>query len=62
MGVPKRRTSQAKQGLRRSHHHANTPTIVRDTRTGQWKLSHGISKADRDRKGRPLGDPTAPRS
>ncbi|MCC6237198.1 MAG: 50S ribosomal protein L32 [Dehalococcoidia bacterium] len=62
MGVPKRRTSQAKQGLRRSHHNAATPSIVRDPRTGQWKLSHGISRSERDRKGRPLGEPGAPRS
>lgn len=59
MGVPKRRTSQAKQGLRRSHHHAALPAIVRDPRTGQWKLSHGVSAAERDRKGRPLGEPGA---
>ena len=62
MGVPKRRTSQAKQGLRRSHHHAHLPSIVRDPRTGQWKLSHGVSASERDRKGRPLGEPAAPRS
>ena len=54
MGVPKRRTSQAKQGLRRSHHHAHLPSIVRDPRTGRWKLSHGVSAAERDRRGRPL--------
>ena len=53
MGVPKRRTSQAKQGLRRSHHHAALPSIVRDPRTGQWKLSHGVSS----RRPRPQGPP-----
>ena len=60
MGVPKRRTSQAKQGLRRSHHHAILPSIVRDPRTGRWKLSHSFSAADRDRKGHPLAEPGSP--
>ena len=59
MGVPKRRTSQAKQGLRRSHHHAHLPSIVRDPRTGRWKLNHGVSLAERDRKGNPLEEPGA---
>ena len=60
MGVPKRRTSQAKQALRRSHHKVALPSIVRDPRTGRWKLNHGVSLAERDRKGRPLEEPTAP--
>jgi ribosomal protein L32 len=60
MGVPKRRTSQTKQGTRRSHHTANAPQVVRDPRTGGWKVNHTASLADRDRKGRPLEAPTAP--
>lgn len=56
MGVPKRRTSQTKQGMRRSHHHVALPSIVRDPRTGRWKLNHGISTSERDRKGRPLDE------
>ena len=54
MGVPKRRTSQTKQKLRRSHHKASLPQVVRDPRTGGWRLNHTASLADRDRKGRPL--------
>ncbi|MEZ4503793.1 MAG: 50S ribosomal protein L32 [Dehalococcoidia bacterium] len=54
MGVPKRRTSQTKQKLRRSHHKATLPQVVRDPRTGGWRVNHTASLADRDRKGRPL--------
>jgi len=54
MGVPKRRTSQTKQRLRRSHHKATLPQVVRDPRTGGWRVNHTASLADRDRKGRPL--------
>ena len=61
MGVPKRRTAPSAQGTRRSHHKAGLPSIVRDPRTGRWKLNHGPSATERDRKGRPLGDPAAPR-
>lgn len=59
MGVPKRRTPPSKQGTRRSHHRATVPHVIRDPKTGQWKLSHGISSAERDRKGRPLEEPGA---
>ena len=54
MGVPKRRTPKAKQRMRRSHHHLKIPQLVRDRRTGGWKVNHRASSADRDRKGRPL--------
>ena len=54
MGVPKRRTPKAKQQHRRSHHHLATPQMIRDPRTGGWKVNHRASRADRDRKGRPL--------
>ena len=54
MGVPKRRTPQAKQLHRRSHHRAKTPQIIRDRQTGGWKVNHRASSADRDSKGRPL--------
>ncbi len=54
MGVPKRRTPPAKQRSRRSHHRATTPQVIRDRKTGGWKVNHRASLADRDRKGRPL--------
>lgn len=59
MGVPKRRTSQTRQGTRRSHHKTSTPQVVRDPKTGGWKVNHTASLADRDRKGRPL-EPLVP--
>ncbi len=54
MGVPKRRTPKAKQLHRRGHHDTKIPQIIRDSRTGGWKVNHRASAADRDRKGRPL--------
>jgi ribosomal protein L32 len=54
MGVPKGKTPKAKQLHRRSHHHLKTPQIIRDPRTGAWKVNHRASTLDRDRKGRPL--------
>ena len=54
MGVPKRRTPKAKQQHRRSHHRLTPPPMIRDPRTGAWKLNHRASAAERDRKGRPL--------
>jgi ribosomal protein L32 len=46
--------------MRRSHHKTSTPQVVRDPKTGGWKVNHTASLADRDRKGRPIEAPTPP--
>jgi ribosomal protein L32 len=53
MALPKRRTPKAKQRTRRSHHHIETPQLVRDPATGGMKVNHTAGGA-RDRKGRPI--------
>lgn len=53
MGVPKRKTPDAKRRQRRSHHRASVPQLVRDRLTGRWKVNHRAG-AERDRKGRLL--------
>jgi large subunit ribosomal protein L32 len=53
MAVPKRKTPKAKQRSRRSHHHLQTPQLVRDRSTGRWRINHRAG-IERDSKGRPV--------
>ena len=42
MAVPKRKTSNSKKKMRRSHHRLNEVNIVEDKKSGEYKLSHHI--------------------
>ena len=42
MAVPKRRTSRARQGNRRSHHHVTPPQVQYCNRCGEPQLPHRV--------------------
>lgn len=45
MATPKRRSSNRRSGLRRSHHHVAVPAYNRDPQTGEITLRHRVSAA-----------------
>ncbi len=42
MAVPKRKTSVSRRNKRRSHHKINSPNVVEDKKSGEYRLSHHI--------------------
>ncbi len=42
MAVPKRKTSNSRKKMRRSHHKLNSVNIVTDKKSGEYKLSHHV--------------------
>lgn len=42
MAVPKRKTTQSKRGMRRSHHALDATNTVEDSTTGEIKRRHHI--------------------
>ena len=42
MAVPKRKTSNSRKKMRRSHHKITTVNVVEDKKSGEYKLSHHI--------------------
>ena len=42
MAVPKRKTSNSRKKMRRSHHRLSSINIVEDKKSGEYKLSHHI--------------------
>ena len=42
MAVPKRKTSNSRKKMRRSHHKLNSVNIVSDKKSGEYKLSHHV--------------------
>lgn len=52
MAVPKGRTSRTKRNMRRSHHGATLPRLVRDPETGQAVLPHTANPTTGKYKGR----------
>jgi large subunit ribosomal protein L32 len=42
MAVPKRKTTQSKRGMRRSHHALAATNVVEDATTGEIKRRHHI--------------------
>jgi large subunit ribosomal protein L32 len=52
MAVPKRKTSQSKKGMRRSHHALKRVNVVVDPDTGELKLPHHLSLKDGFYKGK----------
>ena len=42
MAVPKRKTSNSRKKMRRSHHRLSSVNIVEDKKSGEYKLSHHV--------------------
>ena len=42
MAVPKRKTSNSKKKMRRSHHKLSSVNIIDDKKSGECRLSHNI--------------------
>lgn len=42
MAVPKKKTSQSRRNMRRSHHALTTPTYVEDKQTGEFVRPHHV--------------------
>ena len=42
MAVPKRKTSNSRKKMRRSHHRLSSANILEDKKSGEYKLSHHI--------------------
>ena len=42
MAVPKRKTSNSKKKMRRSHHKIISVNVAEDKKSGEYKLSHHI--------------------
>lgn len=43
MATPKRRSSNRRSNLRRSHHHVAVPAYTRDPKTGEISLRHRVT-------------------
>ena len=42
MAVPKRKTSTSKKKMRRSNHNLSSVNIIKEKKSGEYKLSHHI--------------------
>ncbi len=42
MAVPKRKTSNSRKKMRRSHHRLSGTNIVEDKKSGEYRLSHHV--------------------
>ena len=42
MAVPKRKTSNSRKKMRRSHHKLSSVNIIEDKKTGEHRLSHHV--------------------
>tara|TARA_B100000941_G_scaffold53781_1_gene34739 strand:- start:532 stop:711 length:180 start_codon:yes stop_codon:yes gene_type:complete len=57
MAVPKRKTTKARSGKRRSHIRFTTKNIVEDKKSGEYRLPHHIDLKNGTYKGRQVLDP-----
>ena len=57
MAVPKRKTSVSRRNKRRSHHKINSPNVVEDKKSGEYRLSHHLDLKTGMYKGRQVLDP-----
>tara|TARA_B100000686_G_C16549007_1_gene841517 strand:+ start:567 stop:746 length:180 start_codon:yes stop_codon:yes gene_type:complete len=57
MAVPKRKTSKARRGKRRSHHAIKNINIIEDKKSGEYRLSHHIDLKTGTYKGRQVFEP-----
>ena len=42
MAVPKRKTSNSRKKMRRSHHKLSAVNVAEDKKSGEYKLSHHV--------------------
>ena len=42
MAVPKRKTSNSRKKMRRSHHRLSPANVVEDKKSGEYKLPHHV--------------------
>ena len=57
MAVPKRKTSPARSGKRRSHIKFSKKNIIEDKKSGEYRLSHHMDLKTGMYKGRQILDP-----
>ena len=57
MAVPKRKTSPARSGKRRSHIKFSLKNVIEDKKSGEYRLSHHIDLKTGIYKGRQVLDP-----
>ena len=57
MAVPKRKTSPARSGKRRSHLKFTSKNIIEDKKSGEYRLSHHLDLKTGTYKGRQVLDP-----
>ncbi len=57
MAVPKKKTSRAKRGMRRSHHALKAPTYVEDKSSGELRRPHHIDLTTGMYRGRQILEP-----
>ena len=46
MAVPKKKTSQSKKNMRRSHHALGKINVIMDSKTGEYRLPHRMLVKD----------------
>ena len=56
MAVPKRKTSKSRRNKRRSHHRINSPNVIEDKKSGEFRLSHHVDLKTGIYKGRQILD------
>jgi large subunit ribosomal protein L32 len=57
MAVPKKKTSPAKRGMRRSHHALKAPTYIEDKTSGELRRPHHIDPVTGMYRGRQILEP-----
>lgn len=57
MAVPKKKTSQSRRGMRRSHDKLETPTYVEDKASGELRRPHHIDPSTGMYRGRQVLEP-----
>ncbi len=57
MAVPKKKTSQSRRGLRRSHHKLKDPTYIEDKASGELRRPHHIDPSTGMYRGRQVVEP-----
>lgn len=57
MAVPRKKTSQSKKGLRRSHHKLERPAYAEDKDSGELRRPHHIDRETGMYRGRQILEP-----
>ena len=57
MAVPKRKTSKSRRDKRRSHHRIKNQNIIKDKKSGEYRLSHHVDLKNGMYNGRQILEP-----